>query len=204
VVQLRQPILNLDGIARYRQGKVMANRAKRVRLQHRRSDRCAWSSAYMDALFAEDQVALSQVARDMYAEQMHVNKRLFEKGEGTKTDMLETQARLDLAEAQLTEAQDNASPRARRWPASSAWIPGQLDKLGEGFRPATLTTGSFEEWEKTARAHNHELAAGPPGGRERAPGISKNKAGHYPRVDFIATYSKGDSTNRSIPTTRIR
>jgi protease secretion system outer membrane protein len=73
--------------------------------------------------------------------------------------------------------------------------PGQLDKLGTGFRPATLTTGTFEEWEKTARAHNHELAASRLAVENARLDIQRTKAGHYPRVDFIATYSKDDAAS---------
>ncbi|CAH0137811.1 Outer membrane protein TolC [Massilia sp. Bi118] len=197
-VQLRQPILNLDGIARYRQGKVIAAQGEAAFASSTDDVTLRVASAYMDVLFADDQVALSKVSRDMYVEMMHVNNRLFEKGEGTKTDMLETQARLDIAEAQLTEAQDNAVAARETLAGVIGMDPGQLDKLGEGFRPATLTPGSFEEWAKIAREHNHELAAARLAVENARLEISKNRAGHYPRVDLIAAYSKGD--NESINT----
>ena len=193
VVQLRQPILNLDGIARYRQGKVIAEQGEAAFESGTDEVTVRVASAYMDALFADDQVALSKVARDMYLEMMHVNNRLFEKGEGTKTDMLETQARLDIAEAQLTEAKDNAVAARATLAGVIGMDPGQLDQLTESFRPATLAFGSFEEWEKMARAHNHELAAARLAVENARLDIQRNKAGHYPRVDFIAAYSKGNS-----------
>jgi protease secretion system outer membrane protein len=194
-VQLRQPILNLDGIARYRQGKVIAQQGEAAYAAAGDEVAVRVSSAYMDALFAEDQLRLSQVARDMYKEQMYVNKRLFEKGEGTKTDMLETQARLDIAEAQVTEAQDNVVAARETLAGIIGMDPGQLDKLGDGLRPATLNTASFAEWEQIARAHNNELAAARLAVENARLDIQRNKAGHYPRADFIATYSKDDSAS---------
>jgi len=193
VVQVRQPILNLDGIARYRQGKVMAAQGEAAFASSGDEVAVRVVSAYMDALFAEDQVALSKVARDMYFEQMHVNNRLFEKGEGTKTDMLETQARLDIAEAQLTEARDNAVAARETLSGIIGMDPGNLDKLGDGFRPGPLTPGSFEEWQQIARANNHELATARLAVENARLEISKNRAGHYPRVDLVAAYSKGDA-----------
>jgi protease secretion system outer membrane protein len=193
VVQVRQPILNLDGIARYRQGKVMAEQGEAAFASSTDEVAVRVASAYMDALFAEDQIALSKVARDMYLEQMHVNNRLFEKGEGTKTDMLETQARLDVAEAQLTEAQDNAVATRETLAGIIGMDPGQLDKLGEGFHPATVAPRTFEEWEKIAREHNPELAAARLAVENARLEISKNRAAHYPRVDLVAAYSKGDA-----------
>jgi len=197
VIQLRQPILNLDGIARYRQGKVMAAQGEAAYAASTDEVTVRVASAYMDALFAEDQVALSKVARDLYLEMMHVNQRLFEKGEGTKTDMLETQARLDLAEAQLTEAQDNVVAARETLAGVIGMDPGQLDRM-EAFRPTIATSGNFDEWAKTAREHNKELATARLAVENARLEISKNRAGHYPRVDFIAAYSKGD--NESINT----
>ena len=193
VVQVRQPILNLDGIARYRQGKVMAEQGEAAFASSTNEVALRVVSAYMDALFADDQVALSQVARDMYLEQKHVNDRLFEKGEGTRTDMLETQARLDIAEAQLTEAKDNAVAARETLAGIIGMDPGNLDKLGEGFHPVTAQPGTFEDWEKLARAHNPELAAARLAVENARLEISKNKAGHYPRVDLVAAYSRGDA-----------
>ena len=192
-VQVRQPILNLDGIARYRQGKVQAEQGEAAFAASGDDVAVRVVSAYMDALFADDQVALSKVSRDMYLEQMHVNNRLFEKGEGTKTDMLETQARLDVAEAQLTEARDNAVAARDTLAGIIGMDPGNLDKLGDGFRPPTEAPGSFEEWEKTARAHNNELAASRLAVESARLEIGKQRAGHFPRIDMVAAYSRGDA-----------
>lgn len=192
-VQFRQPILNLDGVARYRQGKVQAEQGEAAYAAAGDEVAVRVTSAYMDALFAEDQVALSKVSRDMYLEQMHVNQHLFEKGEGTRTDMLETQARLDIAEAQLTEAQDNAVAARDTLAGIIGTDPGSLDKLAEGFRPAPVTLKSFEEWETLARANNRELAAARLAVENARLDIGRNQAGHYPRIDFIAEYNKGDA-----------
>jgi protease secretion system outer membrane protein len=193
VVQLRQPILNLDGIARYRQGKVQAEQGQAAYAAAGDEVAVRVASAYMDALFAEDQLALSKVSRDMYMEQMHVNERLFQKGEGTKTDMLETQARLDVAEAQVSEAQDNVVASRETLAGIIGMDPGKLDELRDGFNPVTLQTGTFDDWSKIAREHNHELAAARLSVESARLEIGKQKAGHFPRVDFIAAYSKGDS-----------
>lgn len=63
--------------------------------------------AYSDVLYAGDQLSYQTAERDAYREQMKVNQRTYEKGEGTKTDLLETTASYSLAEAKVIEAQDN-------------------------------------------------------------------------------------------------
>jgi len=208
VVQLRQPILSLDAIARYRQGKVQTRQGAKQFEANTNDVIIRVISAYADALFAEDQVELSRVQRDMYAEQQKVNQRLFEKGEGTKTDMIETQARLDLAEAQLIEAKDNATAARNTLAGVIGMDPGTLDKLGPDFHFVNLPLKSFEEWRQSAIANNPELAAARLVIENQRLEIQRQKAGHYPRVDFVAAYSKGEgeslntydqkTTNRTI------
>jgi protease secretion system outer membrane protein len=193
VVQLRQPIVNLEGIARYRQG---INQVKLSAAQFEANTGevvLRVVSAYADALFADDQLALARVQRDMYLEQQKVNERLFEKGEGTKTDTLETRARLDLAEAQLLEAQDNLTAQRTTLEGVVGIDVGVLDKLGPDFRFDKLTPATFEEWKALALANNHDLEVARLAVESARLEISKQRAGHAPRLDFIATYSKGDA-----------
>lgn len=192
-VQLRQPILNLDAFVRYRQGKVQD--AQSAQALEAGTDEVAVrvAQAYMDALFAEDQVALSKVQRDMYQEQQKVNNRLFDRGEGTRTDMLETQARYDLAEAQLIEAEDNLKAARETLQGVIGVDPGQLNQLGDNFRPLPQDIATYEEWEKLTLANNNTLATTRLAVENQRLEIQRQRAGHAPRVDFLATYNKGDS-----------
>jgi protease secretion system outer membrane protein len=195
VVQLRQPILNLDGVVRYRQGKVQTAQGAK-QFEASTSDVIVRVvGAYADALFAEDQVSLSRVQRDMYAENQKVNQRLFEKGEGTKTDMLETQARLDLAEAQLVEAQDNANAARNTLAGVIGMEPGNLDKLGSDFHFQDQPVQSFDAWRALAIERNPVLAAGRLAVENARLEIQRDRAGHLPRIDFVAAYSKDDAAS---------
>jgi len=208
VVQLRQPLFNLDGIQRYRQGKVQADQAEESYEAGIDEVSVRVVSAYMDALFAEDQLALARVQRDAYLEHQKVNDRLFQAGEGTRTDSLETRARLDLSEAQLVEAQDHVIAVRSTLAGVIGMEPGTLNQLGENFRPVTLDVASFEDWRALALQRNNNLAAGRLAVENARLDINRNRAGHLPRVDFVAAYSKNDSeslnqlgtdsTNRSV------
>lgn len=192
-VQLRQPIVNLEAIVRYRQGVVQTKQSAAQFEANTGEVALRVVGAYVDALFAGDQLALAQVQRDMYAEQQKVNQRLFEKGEGTRTDMLETQARLDLAEAQLLEAQDNVTAQRNALEGVVGVEVASLEQLGPDFRFDTIKPATFEEWRAIALANNHDLEAARLGVENSRLEVSKARAGHAPRLDFIATYSKGDS-----------
>jgi protease secretion system outer membrane protein len=193
VVQLRQPIINLDGLARYKQGVAQANYSD-MQFDGRGQDLLLrLIGAYADAKFAEDQLALATAQRDAYAEQKRVNERMFQMGEGTKTDMVETQARLDVAEAQLLESRDNLTTARNGLEAIVGMEVTQLDPLTDDFRVKPMQPATFEEWKALALAHNAEIAAQRYGVEIAEQEVNKNRAGHMPRVDFVAAYSKGKS-----------
>jgi protease secretion system outer membrane protein len=192
-IGLRQSIINLDAIARYKQGKAQAD-ASAAQFDAARQDLIVRVvGAYIEALFADDQMALSKAQRDTLLEQKQVNDRLFKAGEGTRTDMLEVQARLDLAEAKLLEAEDNRKATL----TTLSGIVGQevtsLDGLAPQFHVRPSDRASYEEWKATALARNPELKAQELGVEVAHQEVNKQRAGHMPRLDFVANYARGSS-----------
>lgn len=198
VVQLRQPLFNMDAIQRYRQGKVQSAQAQEAYEAGADEVSVRLVSAYMDTLFAEDQLALARAQRDMHSEQQKVNQFLFEKGEGTRTDMLETQARLDVAEAALVEAQDHVTAVRNTLAGVIGMDPGTLDQIGANFRPVTLDVTTYEEWQQLALRQNNTLAALRLSVENSRLEIGRNKAGHLPRVDMVASYGKNLSETLTV------
>lgn len=205
---LRQPLFNLDGFARYKQGVAQTNYSDTLFSARGQDLMIRLVGAYADAKYAEDQLALAQIQRDTFAEQRKVNERMFKSGEGTKTDMLETQAKYDLAEAQLIEAQDNMTTARNNLAAIIGSEVTQLDPLSEDFRVKPMQPASFEEWKKIALEQNAEISVQRYAVEVAEQEVKKNRAGHAPRVDFVAALSKSssetlttlnqDSTNRTI------
>ena len=207
-LSLRQPLLNLEAIARYRQSKVQADASEAQLRTHGGEVVLRVAGAYLDALLAGDALALAQAQRNAYAEQAKVNAHLFDKGEGTRTDMLETAARLDQAEAQVLEAQDTVATNRAALAAVIGMEPGLLQALAPVFRFAPLSPASFEQWQLLALANNPDLQAARLAVESARLEIQKARAGHAPRLDLVGTYSKNDaetvntytqnSVNRSI------
>lgn len=193
VIQLRQPLFNLDGVARYRQGKVQAEASEAIFAAQGGELVLRVASAYLDALLTQDTLELSRAQRDMYAEQAKANARLFEKGEGTRTDMLETAAKLDQAEAQLLEAQDNLATSRNTLATIIGMDVGKLQTIDSNFRFAPLTPSTFDEWKAIALANSDLLKARTLAVEAARLEIQKARAGHAPRVDLVASYSKNDA-----------
>jgi len=195
VLQLRQPVINFESLARYKQGLAQTSGADAEFLVQNQDLIVRLAAAYMDARFAEDQLAITSSQMSSFAEQRLTNERLFEKGEGTRTEMLETQARFDLAEAQVIEARDNLT-NARNVLAS---IVGEevklLNPLLEDFRVKPMQPPSFEEWKEIALEQNPEIVSQRHAVEVARQEINKQRAGHAPRVDLVGAINKSMSDN---------
>jgi protease secretion system outer membrane protein len=197
VVQVRQPLFAMDALARYRQGVAQTSYAAAQFQSQEQTVILRVAEAYFDALFQADQVALARAEREVFAEQRSVNNRLFEKGEGTRTDMLETQSRLDLAEAALIEAQNTLGSALD---TLAGIVGGQVDTLTQlqpGFRVEQKDVLGYDRWKETALARNPDIQALQFNVQISTEEIKRQRAAHYPRLDAVATYNRGisDTTN---------
>ena len=190
----RQPIFNLDSFARYKQGVAQTSQSN-AKFSERSQDLIVRIvGAYADAKIAEDQLALAVAELNRYTEQRQMNERMFVKGEGTKTDMLETQSRYDLAQAQVIEARDHQS-NMRTVLATISGVDQvtRMDSLLENFRLSPMLPDNYEEWKSIAMETNPEIIAQRHAVEIAREEINRQRAGHAPRVDLIAGVNRQKS-----------
>ncbi len=194
---LQQPLFDYGLWSDYRRGVAQAALAD-ARLRGRGQEMMVRVfAAYSEALFAAEQIALAQAQRRSYAEQLHLNQRLLQGGEGTRTDVLETRARYELAQAQEIEAADNLDAALRSLQAitGEAVITEDLAPLRAAFAVQPLSPARFEPWRDLAVAHNAELASQRHALEAAEQGIERQRAGHLPSLS--AYVSKGISSSSS-------
>jgi len=189
-ISLRQPIFSPDGIARYQEGHAQADYSDAQFTGKQRELLVRLVGAYLDALFASDYLNLVRAQRDTLLEQKQSNDRMFKAGEGTRTDMLETQAKLDLAEAQLIEATDSHASNYQALAAIVGTDIPNLDTLLDNFHAKPLEPADFEAWRALALQHNPEIVAQRIAIEIARDEVSRNRAGHMPKVDFVAGLTK--------------
>ena len=190
---LKQPVINLDGLARYYIGKAQVKFSDAQFSARTKDLALRVVGAYTDVKYAEDQLALATAQRDAFAEQMKVNERLFQKGEGTKTDMLETQAKFDFAEAQVLEARDIVQNARNTLAAIVGKEVTDLDSLTADFKVKPMQPSSYDEWQALALERNAEIAAQRYSLEGAEYEVKRNYAGYAPRLDFQASYNKNKS-----------
>ncbi len=196
---LQQPLFDYAAWAEYRQGVAKAALADE-RLRGRGQELVVRVfEAYSQALLAGEQIELAGAQRRAYAEQLQLNQRTFEAGEGTRTDLLETRARHDLSRAQEIEAQDALDAALRDLQA----IIGepvelrQLAPLSGPFSAEPLAPARFEGWRDMAMAHNAELASQRHGLSVAEQEVERQRAGHLPTLGLYASSRKTSSDSES-------
>ncbi len=99
-ITLTQPLFDYEAYARYKAG-VAQTLMSDERYRSKYLDLAVRViSAYVEVAYSKDQIALASAQKAAYKEQLALNDRLMSAGEGTITDVSETQARYSLAEAQ--------------------------------------------------------------------------------------------------------
>jgi protease secretion system outer membrane protein len=187
---LRQPLFNMDAWQRYKGGEkqVSYTDAKFASDAHDLITRL--TTAYLDALLAESQLLLTIAQRDAYFENQILNTQMFEKGAGTRTDMLETRARYELAQAQVAEAEGNVISRRNEFAVIIGRDPGALDSLVGMLPELPVSPATLLEWEQLARERNPEVLSQRYAFEYSQTEVERIRAGHYPRVDFVASQSR--------------
>ena len=192
-LQLRQPLFHPEGMARYRQG-VAQTKGSDAQFAARSQELIVRvASAYTFAKYAEDQLALAVAQREALAEQRLTNQRLFLRGEGTRTDVVETQARFDLSVAQVLEANDNVTNSRNALAAMIGRDVTRLDELNDDFNVGQLVPGAFDDWRNIALSTNPELLARRHAVEVAREEANRHRAGHLPRVDLVASVGRTDS-----------
>ena len=192
---LRQPIINMEAVANYRQGQAQTNSSRSRFTSQSQQLIVRLVEAYFGSLLAQHQLKLAQSQLDSLTELKRVNENMLMKGEGTTTDVLETQSRHALAQASLIEAQDELYVAQLRLESIIGMKAPQLYHLSDIFRAETIFLPDFDDWRALALDRNAELVTQRHILRSGKEEIRKSFAGHTPRVDFVASLSRNKSAS---------
>lgn len=203
---LQQPLLDYEAWSRYHYGIAQTHHADERFRSRSQELAVRVAKAYTDSLYAQDQIELSRAQKRAYAELLILNRRKLEAGEGTRTDVLETQARHDLAIAQEIEAQDALDAALRELSAMVGHrvLVEELAPLSLSFGVLAMENTDFAHWRDTALAHNPELSAQRHALDAAQERIEQARAGHFPSVSLYASAGRQKSSSESTYDQRYR
>ncbi|WP_027996697.1 TolC family outer membrane protein [Simplicispira psychrophila] len=150
--------------------------------------------AYFDALLAQDQLALVQAQKTTYSTQLDAAQKSLSAGSGTRTDIDEAQARLDMTLAQTLEAQQNVEFTRRRLETLTGQSVDTLAILDvQRFQPSAPVPASLDAWIERAEQASPEMQSVRAQLDAAQLEIDKAQAGHKPTLDAIAQWSRSSS-----------
>ena len=151
------------------------------------------AQSYFDVLAAQDAVNLAEAQKKAITEQLAQAKRNFEVGSATITDTLEAQARYDLVDAQAIAAKSSLAIKERGYQQLTNTLPKDLQPIGDAFKLALPQPADAEKWVEQALHSNYQLAVAQAGAELADKEVVRNRGGHYPTVDLVATYNQSNA-----------
>ncbi|HYD93924.1 MAG TPA: TolC family outer membrane protein [Noviherbaspirillum sp.] len=193
-VSLSQPLFRLANWEQYQQGRlaVAASEAQFAQVQQDLIVRVA--AAYFDVLASQDALATVQAQKAAITEQLASAKRNFEVGTATITDTHEAQARYDLAVAQEFAAQNDLEIKRSALQQIIGKPAGALATLRPGLKLTTPEPANVDAWVQSAEQQNYGVLGQQLALEIAQREIRKNRAGHYPTVDLVASRGHSNQT----------
>ncbi|MDR7286283.1 protease secretion system outer membrane protein [Pseudomonas corrugata] len=196
-VRLRQPLFNKQKMAEYRQGQQRADYSVAVFDAKSQDAAVRLAESYFDVLLASETIALAKAKLRAFDEQLASAQRRMELGAGTITDIDESVARRDLAEAELIEAQDNLVNTRSKLEEYIGETPESLTTLRPGFDTPPLLPSNLQDWLVKAQTDSPLIHARRYSRDLAEEEVKRARAGHWPTLDFIAGYTAGQSQSLS-------
>lgn len=193
---LRQPIFRKYQMADYRQAQSQVDEANAVLERELQNLSVRVSGAYFEALQTKEQLALVLAQKKAYSTQLDAARKRFAAGAGTRTDIDEAQAALDLNFAQELEARQNIEFTHRQLQAMTGQPIDNLSPLDPSKMVlAQPVPARVEDWIERAEAHSPEIHSLKAQLEAAGLEVEKARSGHYPTLDAIAQWSRSESEN---------
>jgi len=191
---LTQPIFRWQNIEQYGQSKLAVVQADAQFAQAKQDLILRVSQAYFETLLAQDSLNLAQAQKKAIAEQLEAAKRNFEVGTATITDTHEAQARFDLATAQELSAQNELEIKRQVLRQVIGKVPESLAALRAQVQLQRPQPDDMTKWVEAAEAGSPLVAVQEAALEIADKEINKQRAGHLPTLDLVATRGRNSAT----------
>ncbi len=195
-LQLRQPLLNMQRWFQFEQAKSVLEEAEANLDRDLQGLVVRVAGAYFEALLSDEQLDLVLAQKKTYTALVDASKKALASGSGTKTDIDDAQARLDMALAQELEARQNQDLTRRQLQMLINQPVTSLAKLNvNALKLEVPLPSSLDEWLQKAEKQSPEMKAMQARLDAARSEVSKSQSGHLPTLDAVAQWSNSGSEN---------
>ena len=190
---IQQPLINLDGEARFAQGDLIAKQAVVQEAEARGVLSLRVTTAYLDILSAIEQLRLTESETFSLKERLALVYSGIEAGETSKTDLAESQAQLDIANARLLEAKE-ALNLSLRTLENITGVKSQSILFPKNLDINRMTTPlEFDKLKAKMLTNSPAVINSLYDIRIAEQEVAKQRAAHFPRLDFVVRASQSES-----------
>ncbi len=194
-VSLTQPLFRWQNWVAYTQSELAVVQAEAQFRQAQQELIIRTVIAYFDVLVAQDVLATTQAQKVAIAEQLESAKRNFEVGTATITDSQEAQSRYDLAIAQEIAAENDLNVKRQVLRTVIGKEPEGLKPVKTGVRLTSPQPADIEKWVEMAESGSAPVQVSQAQYEIATREIERQRAGHYPTVDLVATRGRSSTSN---------
>ena len=195
-VQLRQPLMNMQRWLQFQQAKSMVEESEANLDRDLQNLVVRVSGAYFETLMADEQLELVQAQIKTYTALVDASQKGLVAGSGTRTDVDDAKARLDMAKAQELEARQNQDLTRRQLELLINQPVSQIAKLNVAALQLSLPEpANLDDWTRKAEETSPEIRAMQARVDAARREVSKSQAGHLPTLDAVAQWSNSGSEN---------
>ena len=196
-LSFRQPLFSPQRYFQYTQAQDQVADAEATHQRNLQDLIVRVGGAYMEALLNEDQLKLVLAQKQQYSTMVDAANKAFKAGSGTRTDIDDAQARLDMAVASELEARQNKDYTLRQLEILVNQPVKNLSALNlSGLAGLPKDLSPLAAWLEQAQTQSPEIQALVARVAAADKEISKAKSGHSPVLDGVAQWN--DSGNENV------
>ncbi len=190
---LDQPIYNRGNQVRVRQARVTQKQANVDYTTAKQNLIMRVAQAYFDVLSAEADVTFAKANKEAIGRQLEQAKRRFDVGLATITDVQDARARYDQANATEIQNRNTLSDKKEALREITGRFYPELRDLKSSIPMTMPKPASQKYWVDQAVKHNPSLESASYTADIAHQNIQLQRSGHYPTLDFTASYSDSDN-----------
>ncbi|PIP81252.1 MAG: outer membrane channel protein TolC [Gammaproteobacteria bacterium CG22_combo_CG10-13_8_21_14_all_40_8] len=155
------------------------------------------AASYFNVLAALDSLEFAQAEKESVGKQLEQTKQRFDVGLIAQTDVHEAQAKYDQATASEITSQNQVDDAYEALREITGTTSTNLARLNTTIPLVKPQPDNISDWESVAERSNINLISNQLATEIAREEIKRQFAGHFPTVDFNASYSDSSSTGTS-------
>lgn len=194
-IQLTQSIFDWDKISAYNEAVALTELAKAVFAEAKADLILRAAQGYFSYLLARDNLEMAEAQKNALSQQRIQAEKLYKSGVGTITDVEETKARYEIAEAQLLAATGTLDVRRRELEKMTGTMTGDIRRITAAFKMTVPEPLNVTAWLETAARQNLRVISRQLNLRVAEIQSAKGWAGHLPNLTLVVSAQKDSAPN---------